>query len=283
MENTDYTFAALPEDDYSGDEMEHPEDARLGEMEHSEDARLGEMEQWQFPCAVPETYDEIRGYYLAYLKGEFADGCPTHGGPLEPETKVILPQLTTLTERGFLTIDSQPNVPPTTKTYREIFGDDGEDQQLPLSILHDVQAAHPELTCDQWSQKAFLNTFMPVSTWAKLKTRIDANIKIDILYHETKVTFDETKQYGGRYTIFSYIDPEDDEERARSTVIRSADVAVLVPAAEKYTHECDMMAFDSIPKALRDEIESTITHVMFVDLSNGDVPGLFDRLVELTL
>lgn len=52
--------------------------------------------------------DALYGYQK-YLVGE-NDGIPTYDGPLDEETKELVPDLVELNKNGFLTVDSQPGV-----------------------------------------------------------------------------------------------------------------------------------------------------------------------------
>ena len=64
-----------------------------------------EEERPTFP--IFKSWAEIIAYYRRFLSGEL-DQCPTHGGPLEDESKVIGEQLLEVNRLGVLTVDSQP-------------------------------------------------------------------------------------------------------------------------------------------------------------------------------
>lgn len=58
---------------------------------------------------VPEfdSFADIIAHYRKFLTGEI-QSCPTHLGPLNEESAVILPQLLVLNKHNILTVDSQP-------------------------------------------------------------------------------------------------------------------------------------------------------------------------------
>ncbi len=189
------------------------------------------------------TYDKIRNYYLSYLKDE-VNSCPTHAGPVEEETQCILPQLITLTKMEFITIDSQP-----TLSAEENFGD---------------------------AQYAYLNTFIPRELWRAMVPIIDSKYP-EILYQESQVTFDPTLQFGGRYTIYDCMELATDEPQ--TSVAQAKQLLMDTPTTN--VHECDMIAFDTIPECDRCTFQNTITHVIFLDITHPHKSWLFDNLIDI--
>lgn len=54
-----------------------------------------------------DSFQYILDYYYRFLQGELQE-VPTHFGPLDEESAIILPQLLQLNRLGFLTVESQP-------------------------------------------------------------------------------------------------------------------------------------------------------------------------------
>lgn len=65
------------------------------------------MDHIEVPLA--SSWPSLLEYYHSFLEGKI-DCVPTHDGPLEEESKKILPQLLKINEAGILTVDSQPGM-----------------------------------------------------------------------------------------------------------------------------------------------------------------------------
>ncbi len=102
-----------------------------------------------------DSWQSILDFYQQFLKGE-VDSCPTHGGPLDPESSEILKELLEINRLGVLTIDSQPASRSFQAKARLCVGDDEEREVTDLVSL----------------QRAYLDCYMPERLYERLAQKL---------------------------------------------------------------------------------------------------------------
>lgn len=122
------------------------------------------------------SFKDILTHYRKFLKGKI-DGCPTHDGPLEEESMLILPELLKI-NKSVLTVDSQPG------------------------LIEDTR----EETC---KQRAYVDCFMSKKQYTKLSQLLMANTDLMVFGRRYKKASKNPPQILIPVTIFLTTDPTD--------------------------------------------------------------------------